>query len=92
MASVYGFWQDSGQKLRLLIGRVGELTATLTGFALFIQYPVHRAQGTVINALVQQGSEYRGWRAILEAFQVKLRFTFRSEALVEFDLNLEAER
>jgi hypothetical protein len=37
---------------------VGELIATLTGFALFLQNPVYRAQRTVINTLVQQGSEY----------------------------------
>jgi len=57
-----------GQQLRLLIRRMGELITTFTSFTLLFQNPVHRAERAVIDALVQQGGEDRGRRAILKAF------------------------
>ena len=63
--------RPSGQQLRLLIRGVGELIAALTSFTLFIQDPVHRAQRTVIDALVQQRGEYRRGRTVLESFLVQ---------------------
>src|SRR5664279_5772711 len=47
---------------------MGELIPTLTGFTLLSQNPVHRAERAVIDALVEQGGEDRGRRAILKAF------------------------
>ena len=69
----------SGQKLRLLIRRVGELIAALTSFTIQFQKAAHRAERTVIHAFVQQGGVDRGWRAVLEAFlmQIHLRKQFR---------------
>src|ERR1035441_10712904 len=62
----------SGQKLRLLIRRVGELIAALTSFPILFQKPVHRAQRTVIHAFIQQGGVYRSWRAVLEALLMQI--------------------
>src|ERR1019366_4452131 len=43
-----------GQKLWLLICRMGEVIATFTSFTLLFQNPVHCAERAVIDALVQQ--------------------------------------
>ena len=58
----------SGQQLRPLICRMGELITTFASFTLLFEDPVHRAERAVIDALVQQRGEDRGRRAILKAF------------------------
>src|ERR1039457_7130879 len=50
-----------------------ELVATFSGLTRFFQQTVHGANGAVILPFIEQRGIDSGWRAILEAFGVKMR-------------------
>src|ERR1022692_1907881 len=56
------------QKFGLGIDRVDALTAALAGLIRSRQQPIHRADGAVILAFIEQRGEHRGRRHVQEAF------------------------
>src|ERR1019366_8834698 len=50
-----------------------ELVATFSGLTRFFQQTVHGAKGAVLLPFLEQRGIDSGWRALLEAFGVKMR-------------------
>jgi hypothetical protein len=64
---------SGGHELGLLVGRMRQLIAALAHLAVLFEQAIRGANRAVILAFIEQCRINRSWRAILEAFGVKMR-------------------